>query len=72
MQDSLQVLVNNTHWRAIDAEFVSLTMPPRVEQYISTQLHPLFEMNLPEGYLLAIIKKHFEEFWACLQRSKRY
>lgn len=32
---------------------VSLTMPVRVESYVSApaSLHPIFDMNLPEGYL---------------------
>ena len=35
------------------AEAVSLTMPPRVESYLSGigHLHPIFDMNLPEGFL---------------------
>ena len=42
-------------------DFISLTMPVRNEQYINNQLHPIFEMHLPEGYLLSIIKKHFSK-----------
>ena len=45
-----------------ESQFLSLTMLPRVEQYIHDKLHPVFEMNLPEGYLLSIIKKHFSKF----------
>ena len=41
--------------------FISLTMPTRTEQYLHNRLHPLFEMHLPEGYLLSIIKKHFSK-----------
>ena len=44
-----------------NADFISLTMPYRKEQYINTKLHPIFEMHLPEGYLLSIIKKHFSK-----------
>ncbi|HQR74196.1 MAG TPA: type II toxin-antitoxin system HipA family toxin [Sulfurovum sp.] len=40
-------------------KFVSLTMPVRQKPYVHKKLHPLFEMHLPEGYLLSIIKKHF-------------
>ncbi len=40
-------------------QFVSLTMPVRRRDYIHRQLHPIFEMHLPEGYLLSIIKKQF-------------
>ncbi|MDF1879630.1 HipA N-terminal domain-containing protein, partial [Sulfurimonas sp. SAG-AH-194-C20] len=42
-------------------EFISLTMAPRAQQYLNNKLHPLFEMHLPEGYLLSIIKKHFSK-----------
>lgn len=31
---------------------ISLTMPGRLQTYDSPQLHPIFQMNLPEGYLL--------------------
>ncbi len=40
-------------------QFVSLTMPVRDKSYVNPELHPIFEMHLPEGYLLSIIKKHF-------------
>ncbi len=42
-------------------DYISLTMPVRKEQYLSKNLHPIFEMHLPEGYLLSIIKKHFSK-----------
>ncbi len=41
--------------------FVSLTMPVRKKGYVHSRLHPIFEMHLPEGYLLSIIKKHFSK-----------
>lgn len=44
--------------------FISLTMPVREKSYLSYQLHPIFEMHLPEGYLLAIFKKHFAKLTA--------
>lgn len=31
---------------------VSLGMPVRLEQYAHPELHPIFQMNLPEGYVL--------------------
>ena len=31
---------------------ISLLMPHRAEQYASPALHPIFQMNLPEGYVL--------------------
>lgn len=40
------------------AEALSLTMPLRVETYNYEQgLHPLFQMNLPEGYLRQAIER---------------
>ncbi len=44
--------------------FVSLTMPVRAKSYVHTVIHPVFEMHLPEGYLLSIIKKHFAKLTA--------
>ena len=41
--------------------FISLIMPVRQKPYIYNKLHPIFEMHLPEGYLLSIIKKHFSK-----------
>jgi serine/threonine-protein kinase HipA len=45
-------------------DFVSLTMPVRDKSYVNRELHPIFEMHLPEGYLLSIIKKHFSKITA--------
>ncbi|PUE63340.1 type II toxin-antitoxin system HipA family toxin [Arcobacter caeni] len=42
-------------------DFISLIMPVRAKNYIHNKLHPIFEMHLPEGYLLSIIKKHFSK-----------
>jgi serine/threonine-protein kinase HipA len=42
--------------------FISLTMPVRNKSWDNKLLHPIFEMHLPEGYLLSIIKKHFSKF----------
>jgi len=41
--------------------YISLTMPVRQKSFIYKKLHPIFEMHLPEGYLLSIIKKHFSK-----------
>lgn len=39
---------------------VSLTMPARTESYTwDDQLHPIFQMNLPEGYLLQVLQEEF-------------
>ena len=43
---------------------VSLTMPVRPKSYAAESLFPIFEMHLPEGYLLAVIKKHFSKLTA--------
>ena len=41
-------------------DFVSLTMPVRTESYTwDDQLHPVFQMNLPEGYLLQVLQEQF-------------
>jgi serine/threonine-protein kinase HipA len=40
----------------LDAQ-VSLTMPLRLESWASRDLHPIFQMNLPEGALLAAIRR---------------
>ena len=45
----------------LDSDFISLTMPVRAKDFVYNKLHPIFEMNLPEGYLLSIIKKHFSK-----------
>jgi serine/threonine-protein kinase HipA len=36
---------------------VSLTMPVRLASWISRDLHPIFQMNLPEGALLEAIRR---------------
>jgi serine/threonine-protein kinase HipA len=38
---------------------VSVTMPIRTESWGSTHLHPIFEMNLPEGTLKETIRERF-------------
>jgi serine/threonine-protein kinase HipA len=45
-------------------QFISLTMPVRVRDYVHEHIHPIFEMHLPEGYLLSVIKKHFTKLVA--------
>src|ERR1700675_2682110 len=45
--------------RAAD-DFVSLTMPVRTESWVwDDQLPPVFQMNLPEGYLLQVLQEQF-------------
>jgi len=40
-----------------DGAAVSLTMPHRLESWVSSELHPVFQMNLPEGALLETIRR---------------
>ena len=41
-------------------KLVSLTMPVRTESYPwDDELHPIFRMNLPEGYLLQVLQEEF-------------
>lgn len=45
---------------AAPEELVSLTMPVRTESYPwDDELHPIFRMNLPEGYLLQVLQEEF-------------
>lgn len=41
------------------AAAVSLLMPPRAAQYAQKTLHPIFQMNLPEGYVLEQLRQRF-------------
>jgi len=44
-------------------EAISLAMPLRTESYLFSELHPVFQMNLPEGHLRSYLErataKHF-------------
>lgn len=41
-------------------DFVSLTMPVRTESWVwDDAVHPVFRMNLPEGYLLHVLEEQF-------------
>jgi serine/threonine-protein kinase HipA len=45
---------------AAPEDLVSLTMPVRTESYRwDDELHPIFRMNLPEGYLLQVLQEEF-------------
>jgi len=77
MRDSLNILVNKNisgelfyengeyifRYKSQNSDdFISLSMPVRNKDYVTTnRLAPIFEMHLPEGYLLSIIKKHFSK-----------
>jgi serine/threonine-protein kinase HipA len=46
--------------QTVRADFVSLTMPVRDEPWVwPRDLHPFFRQNLPEGYLLGVIREEF-------------
>lgn len=48
------------HAGSAEDDFVSLTMPVRTESYTwDDQLPPVFQMNLPEGYLLQVLQEQF-------------
>lgn len=48
---------------ALDTDFVSVAMPVREEAWRwPRDLHPFFRQNLPEGYLLSIIREEFGPF----------
>jgi len=42
-------------------DMVSLTMPIRKESWNSSALHPIFDMNIPEGALKEVIKNRFSK-----------
>ncbi len=44
--------------------FVSLTMPVRLESYVWHELHPIFQMSLPEGDLLARLSSRLAKIGA--------
>ncbi|MFA5455386.1 MAG: type II toxin-antitoxin system HipA family toxin [Sulfurimonas sp.] len=72
-ENSLKIYLNKTHSGNLTYEndryifnylegakdVVSLTMPIRAASWESKKLHPVFEMNLPEGALKEAIKNHF-------------
>ena len=75
MKDSLKVFVNAISSGTLSTEdnqyvfnydedaedLVSLTMPLRSASWISKTLHPIFQMNMPEGALREAIKNHFSK-----------
>lgn len=74
-ETSLKVFVNATLCGTLSTEddqyvfnydedakdLVSLTMPLRSASWISKTLHPIFQMNMPEGALREAIKNHFSK-----------
>lgn len=45
------------HPHAAPTQFISLLMPVRTASYTYPELHPLFRMNLPEGFLLSVLQE---------------
>lgn len=72
-EDNLKVYINKSHsgnlvfedekyvfnYLDIAQDVVSLTMPIRSSSWDSKKLHPIFQMNLPEGALKEAIVNHF-------------
>lgn len=75
MKDKLKVYTNKSHSGNLVYEdekyifnytdnandVVSLTMPIRSASWDSKKLHPIFQMNMPEGALKDAIKNHFSK-----------
>jgi len=75
MNDELKVFVNEDYNGNLNFEndqyvfnykedaknIVSLTMPIRNASWNSKKLHPIFQMNMPEGALKETIKNHFSK-----------
>ena len=75
MHDKIKVYINKTHngnlsyedekyifnYKENTKDVVSLTMPIRSASWNSKKLHPIFEMNMPEGALKQSIKNHFSK-----------
>ena len=49
--------VFNYHAGTPENLFVSLTMPVRLKSYVTHQLQPIFQMNLPEGYQRELLRQ---------------
>jgi serine/threonine-protein kinase HipA len=77
MNDKTKVYINKTHSGTIAFEddkyifnyledtndLVSLTMPIRTASWESKTLHPIFQMNMPEGALKEAIINHFSKLY---------
>jgi len=75
MNNNLKVFINKTHSGTLSFEneqyvfnykesakdVVSLTMPIRSASWNSKKLHPIFQMNMPEGALKETIINHFSK-----------
>ncbi|MEY4713597.1 MAG: hypothetical protein RIS88_3047 [Pseudomonadota bacterium] len=45
------------HPQVASEQFISLLMPVRTASYAYPELHPVFRMNLPEGFLLSVLQE---------------
>ena len=75
MNNNLKVFINENHsgnltyedekyvfnYEIKTKDAVSLTMPIRSASWNSKKLHPIFQMNMPEGALKETIKNHFSK-----------
>ena len=76
MNDNIKVYINKNHSGNLafeddkyifnyrqkeNLDLVSLTMPIRNASWDSKKLHPIFQMNMPEGALKDAIKNHFSK-----------
>ena len=82
-KDKLKVYLNKTHngnlayeeeqyifnYTSDAKDVVSLTMPIRSASWNSKKLHPIFQMNLPEGALKEAIVNHFSKHHSVLAPS---
>ncbi len=46
---------------AAAAQAISLLMPVRPESWVHTELHPVFQVSLPEGYLRSVLTRIFSK-----------
>ena len=74
-KDNLKVYINKVHngnlcfedekyvfnYIQNSKDIVSLTMPMRSSSWTTKKLHPIFQMNMPEGALKETIKTHFSK-----------
>ena len=59
-----------TYRRDVQAEdFVSLVMPVRAESWSWPTLHPFFQVNLPEGFLLSLLQEQLGPHLGAAARS---
>jgi serine/threonine-protein kinase HipA len=56
-QDQRHYVFSYSHDSESPRSQVSLTMPVRLESWLSRELHPVFQMNLPEGALREAIRR---------------